>query len=91
MILPIPPGCHGVSVAVQNYLSTFTDHDLVCLRLDDTKNLEYWDDYNAAVAAFVPFFFFVSCFCVFVFWIFEFFLYFRIFFGFFFLIAHFLF
>ena len=62
LVLPIPAGCHGVSVGVQNYHSTFIDHDLNCIRLDDNRPIQYWGDYNSALASFDFFFFFLFLF-----------------------------
>ena len=61
VVLPIPAGCHGVSLGVQNLVSTFIDHDVNCLRMHDHLPIKYWGDYNSAQASFVfRFFSFVS-------------------------------
>ena len=68
-------------MVAQNYISTFTDHDIVCLNLDDSSPLQYWEDYNSALAAFaflslfLSFFLFSFFFFSFFFFLFSFFLF----------------
>lgn len=47
MILPVPAGCHTISLSVASYGASFNDGDLFCHPLNPDEYL-YWIDYDYA-------------------------------------------